>query len=201
MRLASAWLRIAKAGVRKIGANSSAGVVVSDRRDVGMRGPFNIAPSIIGYKHYSKLLNDVLGWCLWTEVADAGCCRGLATSQTYPTANGAIYDNVLYHAKILALAGSAEIDFSLRRHPMPDTVPVTIEVEPDAAAALADPVTRARLERLVRRTLRPTGGVDRLFAAMDALSDEAHRRGLTDEILEAELSAYNAERRDRPPIA
>ena len=84
---------------------------------------------------------------------------------------------------------------------MPDTVPVTIEVEPEAAAALADPATRARLERLVRRTLRPTGGVGRLFAAMDALSDEARRRGLTDEILEAELAAYNAERRDRPPGA
>ena len=82
---------------------------------------------------------------------------------------------------------------------MPDTVPVSIEVEPDIAAALADPATRARLERLVRRTLKPVGGVERLFAAMDALSEEACRRGLTDEILEAELAAYNAERRDAPP--
>ena len=82
---------------------------------------------------------------------------------------------------------------------MPDTVPVTIDVEPEVAAALADPATRSRLERLVRRTLRPAGGVEQLFAAMDALSDEARRRGLTDEILEAELAAYNAERRDRPP--
>jgi hypothetical protein len=78
---------------------------------------------------------------------------------------------------------------------MPDTVPVTIEVEPEIAAALSDPVTRARLERLIRRTLRPVG-VEALFAAMDALSDEARRRGLTDEILQAELDAYNAERRD-----
>ncbi len=84
---------------------------------------------------------------------------------------------------------------------MPDTVPVTIEVEPDIAAALTDPATRARLERLVRRTLRPAGGVERLFAAMDALSTEARRRGLTDEILEAELAAHNAERRDAPPRA
>ena len=81
---------------------------------------------------------------------------------------------------------------------MPDTVPVTIEVEPEVAAALADPATRARLERLVRRTLRPAGGVERLFTAMDALSEEARRRGLTDELLEEELSAYNAEHRDRP---
>ena len=64
---------------------------------------------------------------------------------------------------------------------MPDTVPVTIEVGPDAAAALAEPATRAPLERLGRRTLRPTGGVDQLFAATDALSDEARRRGLADE--------------------
>ena len=84
---------------------------------------------------------------------------------------------------------------------MPDTVPVTIEVEPDIAAALADPAMRARLERLVRRTLRPAGGVERLFAALDALSDEARRRGLTDEILEEELAAYNAERRERPSPA
>ena len=82
---------------------------------------------------------------------------------------------------------------------MPDTVPVTIEVEPDIAAALADPATRARLERLVRRTLRPAGGVERLFADMDALSEEARRRGLTDEILEDELAAHNAECRDAPP--
>jgi len=85
---------------------------------------------------------------------------------------------------------------------MPDThtVPVTIDVEPEIAAALDDPATRARLERLVRRTLRPTG-IEQLFAAMDTLSDEARRRGLTDEILEAELAAYNAERRTTPPAA
>ena len=34
---------------------------------------------------------------------------------------------------------------------------------------------------------------------MDALAAEAERRGLTDEILEEELAAYNAERRERPP--
>jgi len=83
---------------------------------------------------------------------------------------------------------------------MPDTVPVTIEVEPEIAAALGDPATRARLERLIRRTLRPVG-VEALFAAMDALSDEARRRGLTDEILQAELDAYNAEGRDPPAEA
>lgn len=86
---------------------------------------------------------------------------------------------------------------------MPDearTVPVTLELDPDTAAALEDPATRARVERLIRRTVRPAS-VERLFEAMDALSAEARRRGLTDEILQAELEAYNAERRDRPPPA
>ena len=35
-----------------------------------------------------------------------------------------------------------------------------------------------------------------LFASMDAISAEAAKRGLTDEILEAEIAAYNAERRE-----
>jgi len=35
-----------------------------------------------------------------------------------------------------------------------------------------------------------------LFNTMEAISAEAARRGLTDEILEAELAAYNAERRE-----
>ena len=88
---------------------------------------------------------------------------------------------------------------------MPDdtrTVPVTFQVDPETATALADPGTRARIERLIRRTARPpAAAIERLFAAMDALSAEAQRRGLTDEILDEELAAYNAERRERPPAA
>jgi hypothetical protein len=83
---------------------------------------------------------------------------------------------------------------------MPDdarTVPVTFQLDPQTATALEDPATRARVERLVTRMVRPVG-VEALFAAMDALSDEARRRGLTDDILQAELDAYNAERRDPP---
>jgi hypothetical protein len=83
---------------------------------------------------------------------------------------------------------------------MPNTVPVTIEVEPGAAAALGDPATRARIGRLVSRVLRPANA-ERLSETMDAIAAEARRRGLTDEILEAELAAYNAERRGRPPAA
>jgi hypothetical protein len=83
---------------------------------------------------------------------------------------------------------------------MPDTVPVTIDVEPGAAAALEDDVRRARVGRLGSRMLRPAS-VNRLFELMDAISAEGERRGLTEEILEAELAAYNAERRDRPDPA
>ena len=51
--------------------------------------------------------------------------------------------------------------------------------------------------RTVPVTLDIDGGV------APALDNEvgAHRRGLTDESLDAELEAYNAERRERPPIA
>ena len=83
---------------------------------------------------------------------------------------------------------------------MPDTVPVTFEVRPEAAAALKDPAIRARVERLIERTARPVS-VEQLFEAIDALKADAHRRGLTDEIVDEELAAYNAERRDAPPAA
>lgn len=83
---------------------------------------------------------------------------------------------------------------------MSETIDVTIPVEPAVAPALEDPVTRARIGRLVSRVLRPAP-VERLIAAMDALAAEAERRGLTDEILDEELAAYNAERRERPPAA
>jgi hypothetical protein len=84
---------------------------------------------------------------------------------------------------------------------MPDdarTVPITIEVSPEIAEALGDPATRARLERLIRLTLRPAR-VETLFETIGALKAEAHRRGLTDDIVDAELAAYNAERRERIP--
>lgn len=85
---------------------------------------------------------------------------------------------------------------------MPDTttVPVTLDVTPEAAAALQDPATRRRIARLVSRTVRPAD-VGQLFSAMDAVSEEARRRGVTDAILREELAAYNAESRSRPPAA
>jgi hypothetical protein len=86
---------------------------------------------------------------------------------------------------------------------MPDdsrTVPVTPEIDPAAAAVLGDDAKRASVGRIVSRMLEPAS-VDRLFEVMDAISAEARELGLTDEILEAELAAYNAERRDRPAKA
>jgi len=80
---------------------------------------------------------------------------------------------------------------------MDTTIDVTIPVETAVAAALRDDRTRAAVGRLVSRVLqrqrRET--LDRLFATMERLGAEAEARGLTDEILAAELDAYNAERR------
>lgn len=81
---------------------------------------------------------------------------------------------------------------------MPDdirTVDVPVPVETTVASALDDATMRAIAGRLVSRMLQP-GSLERLLQAMDAISDEAEWRGLTDEILEAELAAYNAKRRD-----
>lgn len=86
---------------------------------------------------------------------------------------------------------------------MPDdvrTIPVTFQLDPDIASALDDPATRARVERLVSRMVRPANP-DRLFEAIRALKADAHAKGLTDEIIDEELAAYNAERRDTPPAA
>jgi hypothetical protein len=45
---------------------------------------------------------------------------------------------------------------------MPDTVPVTFDLDPETAAALVDPATRARVERLIQRTVKPAS-TERLF--------------------------------------
>jgi hypothetical protein len=39
-----------------------------------------------------------------------------------------------------------------------------------------------------------------LFDVMDAISDEARRRGLMDDMLAEELAAHNAEHRDRQSV-
>ena len=80
------------------------------------------------------------------------------------------------------------------------TVDVSIPVDRSAAAALDNPVTRALAGRVISRMLEPSN-VEALTAAIAALKAEAHARGLTDEIVDAELESYNAERRTAPPGA
>ena len=74
---------------------------------------------------------------------------------------------------------------------MPDTVPVTLDLDPETAAALSDPATRARVERLVSQVLHPRSGPSELAQAIADAKAEARGAGLID----AELTAYNAEHR------
>ncbi len=78
---------------------------------------------------------------------------------------------------------------------MDNTVEVSIPVEADAAAVLRDARAREAIGRVVSRMLRPSDDTDPLLAAMERLSAEAARRGLTQAVLDEELAAHNAERR------
>jgi hypothetical protein len=80
---------------------------------------------------------------------------------------------------------------------MDTTIDVTIPVEVRAASELRDARTREAIGRLVSRLLerQRRENVDQLFAAMDRFAADAEANGLTDEILEEELAAYDAERR------
>jgi len=79
---------------------------------------------------------------------------------------------------------------------MTKTVDVTIPVEPEAAAALDDARNREAIGRLVSRVLRPGAGPTPLARAIAAMKAEARAAGLTDAEIDAELAAYNAERRE-----
>jgi hypothetical protein len=80
---------------------------------------------------------------------------------------------------------------------MGKTVDVTIPVEPEVAAALVDTRNREAVGRLISRVLRPRAGPSPLAEAIAELKAEARAAGLTDADIDAELAAYNAERRDR----
>jgi len=75
------------------------------------------------------------------------------------------------------------------------TVEVAIPVEPEAAAALGDPHNREAVGRLISRMLHPRPGDDPLIKAIAELKAEVRAAGLTDAEIDAELAAYNAERR------
>src|SRR5215471_3609153 len=79
-------------------------------------------------------------------------------------------------------------------------VDVTIPVEPEAAAALADARNREAVGRLVSRVLRPRSGPSSLAQAIAELKADAIAAGLTDDDIDAELAVYNAEHRDRRTV-
>jgi hypothetical protein len=79
---------------------------------------------------------------------------------------------------------------------MDKTVDVTIPVEPEAAAALADARNREAVGRLISRVLRPRAGPSPLAQAIAELKADARAASLTDADIDAELAVCNAERRN-----
>lgn len=79
---------------------------------------------------------------------------------------------------------------------MDSAVLVRIPVEAEAANALADERNREAIGRLVSRVLRPRSGPSPLAQAIAELKAEVRAAGLTDAEIDAELAAYNTERRD-----
>lgn len=71
---------------------------------------------------------------------------------------------------------------------------IEIPVEEATAAALSDARRREAVGRLVDRLVRP-GPDDPLIALFERTAAEAGQAGLTEADIEAELAAYNAERR------
>lgn len=79
---------------------------------------------------------------------------------------------------------------------MNDVVMVEIPVTRQAAEALGDLARRQRIGKLVSSMLRPESpGDDPLAAIFASIKSAARADGLTDDEIEAELAAYNAERR------
>jgi hypothetical protein len=78
-----------------------------------------------------------------------------------------------------------------------ETVEVKIPVDPEAAATLADQRNRDAVGRLISLVLRPHSEPSALAHAIAELKAEARAAGLTDDDIDAELVAYNAEQRDR----
>jgi hypothetical protein len=78
---------------------------------------------------------------------------------------------------------------------MNKTVPIEIDVDEAAADALKDADRRARIGRLVSEVARLYQGPDPLVVVLERTSRAAQGAGLTDQEIDAELAAYNAERR------
>ena len=81
---------------------------------------------------------------------------------------------------------------------MADTVLVEIPVSAETAQILEDAAERVRAGRLLDDVLEARRSTDDpLIHAIRELKAEVRAAGLTDEDIDAELAAYNAERRDR----
>jgi hypothetical protein len=85
--------------------------------------------------------------------------------------------------------------FDLMEGAMDKTVDVTIPVEPEVVAALADVRNREAIGRLVSRVLRQASGPTPLAQAIADMKADTRAAGLSDADIDAELAAYNAERR------
>ena len=75
------------------------------------------------------------------------------------------------------------------------TVSIEILVDEQAAEALADADTQARIGRLVSQVAPLHKGPDPLAAILVRTSGAAPTERSTDQEIDAELAAYNAERR------
>jgi hypothetical protein len=77
---------------------------------------------------------------------------------------------------------------------MAGIVEVVIPVEAEAASALTDARKREAIGRIVSRILRPQADHDPLLEAMERFGADAKAKGLTSELLDAELAAHRSER-------
>ena len=74
-------------------------------------------------------------------------------------------------------------------------VRVEIPVDEAAATVLRDDATRAHIGRLVSQIARLYEGPDPLAIVLERTSQTVQAGGLSDAEIDAELAAYNAERR------
>lgn len=80
-----------------------------------------------------------------------------------------------------------------RSYVMTDLVKVGIEVSPEAAELLKDDERRRAFGELISRSVMEP--LDELRSLIREIKADARAAGLTDEDIDAELEAYNAERR------
>jgi hypothetical protein len=79
---------------------------------------------------------------------------------------------------------------------MSDDVMASLPVTPEAAELLRDTERARRMGKLVSDLLRPaTPETDPLAVLIAEVKADARAAGLTDEEIDAEMAAYNAERR------